>query len=152
MTTASDPRRRCFRPELGPDRVELVQGCLHGIPNRVDAFEPEAGRDEIRLDAEPFQRIRLRPVEPSHQRSGICIERRGLSRFSRRTLGQEPNDAVPERLVFVEQELDRALADPGVLVEGVERDTRDSLGFWNRIVANSRPTAALNLQPYQWRQ
>src|SRR5207247_5007521 len=103
-------------PELGPDVIELVQGGLHRLANRPNPLQPEAGSYEIRLDPQPFQRIRLRPVEPARDRSGVGVERRNLGGFTRRALRQEPNDAVSQWLVFPDQALDCALAEPGMLV------------------------------------
>ncbi len=43
------PARDGCHPELGPDLVELVQGCVHGLAHRPDPFQPEPRPDEIRL-------------------------------------------------------------------------------------------------------
>ncbi len=45
------------------DLVELLQGGVHGLANRPDPFQPEPRLDEIRLDPQPLQRIRLRPID-----------------------------------------------------------------------------------------
>jgi hypothetical protein len=117
MPTPSHPHRDGRRPELGPDVVELLQGGVHGLANRPNPIEPEPRVDEIRLDSQPLQRIRLRPVEPARDRSRIGVEGGDLGRFPGRALGQEPNEAVAEGLVFADQSLDRALADAGMLVQ-----------------------------------
>src|SRR6266700_54316 len=151
MATTSDPRRdRC--PELGPDVVELLQGGVHGLPNGADPIEPEPRVDEIRLDPQPLQRIRLRPLEPPRQRSGVGVERGDLGRLPRRALYQKPNDAVPERPVFADQSLDRALSDPGVLVERVERNPCHLPRLRNRVAAQAGRIAAPNFEPDQWSQ
>ncbi len=134
------------------DLVELLQGGVHGLANRPDPFQPEPRLDEIRLDPQPFQGIRSRPVEPPRHRSAVGVESGDLGRFLGRALGQEPNEAVAERLVFADQSLDCALASARMRVEGVQGHTRDGLGLGNRIAADAGRTAALNLQPDQWNQ
>src|SRR6266480_4876804 len=62
MPTPSHPRRDGRRPELGPDLIELVQGGVHGLANRPDPIQLEPGSNEIRLDPQPLQRLRLRPI------------------------------------------------------------------------------------------
>ena|SRR6266542_1973409 len=130
MAIVVRPLPREPRSIARPGSRELTQGRDHGPANRPNAFRSEPGSKEIRFDPQPFQGIRLRPVEPPRDRRAVRIECRDLGRFPGRAPGKEPDDAVTERLVFADQSLDPA---PTILALAGQD------GVWSRCLMQSWP-------------